>query len=285
MAARTAFYPPADTHTQRFDDDHPGVTFRDGISVLVLHTEETAGGWPGYSSGAAAPNMSCLPNMRAKVLRCRGHFPATMSARALVNSPGGVLTNTEDIGVYQIELAGTCSTRMVELYAERGLRKNVDYIFWPEAPDWALRELARIIAWLHVDWDLPLIAVAPSLWTDADRGRDTRMTFGQWIRFRGVCGHQHVPENSHRDPGAIDIAKLMKFAAEEVAKLRPPTPPVKTRTVTVKKGQTLAAIAAAAGITIAALLALNPGIHDPSHVTPGTTVTVSAGPTPTPTRP
>src|SRR4051812_22942735 len=115
--ARSVFYPPADTHSQRFDRAKPGIRFSRGVHKLVLHTEETSGGWPGYSSGGAAPNMSGLPDMHARVMRWRGHFPANMSARALVNAAGGVLTNTEGDGVFQIELAGTCSAGMVRTYA------------------------------------------------------------------------------------------------------------------------------------------------------------------------
>lgn len=31
----------------------------------------------------------------------------------------------------------------------------------------------------------------------------------EWARFAGWCGHQHVPANTHWDPGAIDIATLV----------------------------------------------------------------------------
>jgi hypothetical protein len=30
-----------------------------------------------------------------------------------------------------------------------------------------------------------------------------------WEQFNGVCGHQHVPENKHWDPGAIAWARLI----------------------------------------------------------------------------
>ena len=32
-----------------------------------------------------------------------------------------------------------------------------------------------------------------------------RMTVAEWKRFSGWCGHQHVPGETHWDPGAIDI--------------------------------------------------------------------------------
>jgi hypothetical protein len=40
------------------------------------------------------------------------------------------------------------------------------------------------------------------------------MTDAQWRKFFGICGHSHVPENVHGDPGAIDFAKLVGYAKE-----------------------------------------------------------------------
>lgn len=39
-------------------------------------------------------------------------------------------------------------------------------------------------------------------------GSISRMNSAQWKSFNGWCGHQHVPENLHWDPGTIDIAYL-----------------------------------------------------------------------------
>jgi len=35
-----------------------------------------------------------------------------------------------------------------------------------------------------------------------------------WNVFKGVCGHCHVPENQHGDPGAIGFATLIEYARE-----------------------------------------------------------------------
>jgi hypothetical protein len=35
-----------------------------------------------------------------------------------------------------------------------------------------------------------------------------------WNAFKGVCGHSHVPENLHGDPGALDFANLIEYARE-----------------------------------------------------------------------
>ncbi|MFJ9771829.1 peptidoglycan-binding protein [Kitasatospora sp. NPDC101157] len=69
-----------------------------------------------------------------------------------------------------------------------------------------------------------------------------------------------------------------------------------TRTLTVRAGQTITAIAAAAGISVAALLSLNPSVQDhPDQIQPGDTITLPAtpdggqdpetGPTPPPVSP
>ncbi len=40
-----------------------------------------------------------------------------------------------------------------------------------------------------------------------------RMTEAQWRTFRGVCGHRHVPNNEHWDPGALDLDRIVRHAA------------------------------------------------------------------------
>ncbi|MGW2539306.1 peptidoglycan-binding protein [Kitasatospora sp. NPDC001574] len=57
---------------------------------------------------------------------------------------------------------------------------------------------------------------------------------------------------------------------------KPTSPP---RTVTVRAGQTITAIAAAAGISVAALLSLNPSVQNhPDQIRPGDTITLPAAP-------
>ena len=47
-----------------------------------------------------------------------------------------------------------------------------------------------------------------------------RFTPEEWNHFVGICGHQHVPENVHGDPGNIDIQRVLR-AADRI--LNPPT--------------------------------------------------------------
>jgi hypothetical protein len=41
-------------------------------------------------------------------------------------------------------------------------------------------------------------------------GSPYRMSMDEWTNFNGICGHQHVPENEHWDPGPIDLSGLFE---------------------------------------------------------------------------
>lgn len=210
-------YPPANATVQWFEGRFGGS--RMDVNVACVHTTETTG-WPGYGGGAMAPNVTGRPRIRGRRLDWRQHFRANTSSRALRNLTGGVETNT--LNVFQLELVGTCDESKRSRWGTQ--RAGVDYIFWPDPPDWALRDVADLLRWLHADHDVPL--VAPSLWlaygpdprrpgiAPASYGKESpaRMTGAQWRRFTGVCGHQHVPENVHGDPGAFPIDRVLALA-------------------------------------------------------------------------
>lgn len=189
------------------------------VNALVLHTTESSG-LPDYSGGSEAPTLTAVPDMKAKRLIWYQHFDIDVSARALVNAAGGVETNT--LNCAQVELVGTCDV------AHRGAwgssLAGVGYMYWPEAPDWAVQGLADFVRWLHASHGVPLSA--PPVWLaygpDSRRpgvspaaygASPARMTGAQWTAFRGVCGHSHVPENDHGDPGLFPITKLLAMAA------------------------------------------------------------------------
>ncbi|RMF59089.1 MAG: hypothetical protein D6746_08790, partial [Bacteroidetes bacterium] len=39
-----------------------------------------------------------------------------------------------------------------------------------------------------------------------------RFTIDEWNKFSGVCGHQHVPDNDHWDPGKLDAVTILRVA-------------------------------------------------------------------------
>jgi hypothetical protein len=144
------------------------------VNVACLHTTEGRT-LPDYDGGAVAPNLTAVPDFGAKRLKWYQHFDIDRSSRALRNLSGGVETNTLD---------------------------------------WALKGVADFLAWAHANHGIPL--TGPTLWLPYPRsgaaGSTARMSFAQWENFNGVCGHQHVPENDHGDPGSIDFAKLIAYA-------------------------------------------------------------------------
>lgn len=220
------WYPKADTKAQNFTRAYPGD--RTNPNVVVLHTTET-GSWPGYSGGATAPNLTVLPDVVNKRLRFRQHFPVDMSSRALRNESGGVETNT--LNAVQVELVGTCSKDYARKYG---------YFYWPDAPDWALKQLAAFLQWLEGEWkEFPLKDAAPRGWraypSSYGNSNGQRMTFAEWRNAYGVCGHQHVPENVHGDPGDFSIQRLLELARGSAEK-----PDTVTRKPTlVQKGRAL----------------------------------------------
>ena len=190
------------------------------VNVLVIHTTEGTS-LPTYDGGAVAPNITFVPDFQAKRLKAYQHYRTDISSRALMNKLGGVATNTNN--VTQAEFVGTCDPTTSRRWAAAG----VEHIFWPDAPDWALREMAEYVAWLHEEHGIPLVAPAkwPAYPTSYANGGGQRMTDDQWNAFRGVCGHMHVTENVHGDPGSLPIQKVLAYAKEILAIPDDPTPP------------------------------------------------------------
>jgi hypothetical protein len=189
-----ALYPLADNVVQRFDKLYPGLVFT-GLEKLLLHTTEGSG-WPDYAGGASAPNLTGRPDLAAKRVDWRGHFPINMSSRALLHTR---TQPTNGDHVVQVELVGTCVPGGPGLY-------------WPSAPDWALQGVADLLAWLHTQWGMPLTSTV--IWRAYNApGESQRLTDIAYDAYRGVLGHQHAPQNDHRDPGALDVARIIKLAA------------------------------------------------------------------------
>lgn len=248
--------------SRRYDSAHAG-SYTGGPFKGILHTTEGAT-LPPYAGGAEAPHFTVLPNQRTKTVTVYQHYDTARPARALLNPAGGVQTNNDS--AVQIELVGTCDPRYKD--GSRG-------IYWPEAPTWALDGLAKVMRWIEKEHAVPRRST-PRPWLAYPNSYGTkngqRMSGPEWDAFAGWAGHQHVAENDHGDPGNLPIGYLL--AAD----------PVTIKTSVVKVGSTLAAVAAALGLSLAALVGANPGLpSDPSAtVTPGTTITVPAAPTPAP---
>lgn len=228
---RALYLAGADRTTQNFTRKYGGAPIQPNVGAL--HTTEGTG-WPDYNGGATTPHATGMPAIPKRCLEWRQHLPFTRSARALENDPGGVETNT--LNAVQLELIGTCDPTKRVRWGRLTAGKH--YIFWPEAPDWALDGVAEVLAFLHEEWAIQL--KAPKLWLpypDSYGSKNgQRMSFAQWRRFYGWCGHQHVPENAHGDPGDLDIEHIL-------AKARELTAPAKKRTGRADKVHELATAA------------------------------------------
>lgn len=190
------------------------------VNCGVVHTTEGRT-LPDYNGGAIAPTVTGVPDIAARRIRWYQHYDVDESARALANKLGGVETNTAN--AFQIELVGTCDPKTRDAWVRAGHRQDVDFIFWPEAPEWALTEVAWLVRWLHDNHGVPLTCAKDWLAYGVDARRPgvvpasygaspARMSFGEWRAFNGWCGHQHVPENDHGDPGSMNFARVIALA-------------------------------------------------------------------------
>lgn len=167
------------------------------VEKIVLHTTEGPG-WPGYKGGTEAPHLTWLylPGTGRQI---RQHFAFDQISRALVHAPGGIPTNGD--GCIQIELVGTCDPRATGAG-----------MYWPGAPDAALQMLAADLAWLCAEFGLPRTFVPLWLPYPASYGvTAARLSGPAFDAYRGILGHQHVPQNDHGDPGALNIARLKQL--------------------------------------------------------------------------
>ncbi|MFJ5785315.1 peptidoglycan recognition protein family protein [Streptomyces hydrogenans] len=176
------------------------------VNCGVIHTTEGPTLYD-YQGGASAPTVTSVPDFKNKRLVHHQHFDVDESARALVNEPGGVQTNTAN--AFQWELVGTCDPATHAKWTRQG----IEHIYWPEPPDWAVRDVAALMRWLNEQHGIPLTGRPEWMAYPASYG-DTRvrMSNAEWTAFKGWCGHQHVPENDHGDPGALPFARILAVA-------------------------------------------------------------------------
>ena len=177
-------------------------------NVLVWHTTEGTS-LPSYEGGAQAPNFTMVPDFATKRLKTYQHFDFDTSSRALVNLAGGVQTNT--LNVCQIEIVGTSDPTTHEKWRTAGYA----HLFTPELPDWAIRDLAVFSAWAHDQHGVPLTSAVTFKAYPGSYGTNNgvRMSAAKWESFTGHCGHQHVPENLHGDPGLFPMAAILTAAS------------------------------------------------------------------------
>jgi hypothetical protein len=176
------------------------------VNVIVWHTTEGTS-LPSYDGGAQAPNFTAKPDFAAKRLVWYQHFDFDVSSRALMNRAGGVETNT--LNAVQVEIVGTCDPATHDRWTKAGYQ----HLYSPELPDWAIRDLAAFAKWANEQHGVPLSSGLTFKAYPGSYGTNgVRMSGAQWTAFKGHCGHQHVPENDHGDPGSMPIAAILAAA-------------------------------------------------------------------------
>lgn len=190
-----ASFMPGVSNARRYETRYPGVTQR-RIRKLVLHSTETASKWgcPGYGGGAAAPTMTVDPWAK----RTWQHFPALMSARALMNPSSTAVSENQD-EVAQIEIIGYSDAGYGQRYGSN--LRDLD--------DAGYDYLAQVVAWWVTEHGVPVRT--PSSWPtypSSYGNSSARMSSGEYDRSEGILGHLHVSGNSHGDP-TIDVNKLI----------------------------------------------------------------------------
>jgi hypothetical protein len=152
----------------------------------VLHTTE-GGGIDGALATFRATNFWPTLTIEPNTFRVVQHYTLSRGARALSDHA----TPENAARCVQIEIVG----------------------FAAQSPTWAPEKLAFIREVMRSIEDLvPIPRQSGLAFRDAAGVAGTpghRLTVEQWKRFSGWCGHQHVPGESHWDPGAIDIDTLL----------------------------------------------------------------------------
>jgi hypothetical protein len=183
-------YPPATWK----GDGHSGGSYVAGPYRVVLHTTETQG-LPSYSGGATAPHLTYDPRSR----RWTQHTDLNIAARALRNLSGGVQTNRQR--ALQVEII---------CYSNKALADQLGRLWVGNLPATAYDDLQAFIRWSSQQYGV--VDKWPGRQAFSYGGANVpgfRMTAAQWIGYTGVCGHQHVPENTHWDPGALQWGRLI----------------------------------------------------------------------------
>jgi len=171
-------------------DGKSGGYYTGGPWKGVLHTTETSG-LPGYSNGYTAPHLTYDPISRLWYQ----HTTLMSAARALRNESGGTQTNRDR--VLQVEII---------CYSQKSLTEGQPTRQWVGHLDAdALADIREFMLWSQQEFGI----------TFAYPTSDRRLDQSEWDNYGGWCGHKHVPENTHWDPGALDIAALMNQEEQE----------------------------------------------------------------------
>lgn len=168
--------------------------------VIVLHTTEggsVAGAESAMRARGVPSHLTYDPTSRV----LHQHVRLDRSAMALANKRGGVQTNRRK-QVIQVEIVG---------YAGKT----------HEMPEWWYRNIVDdVIRPLQQMFSVPVVApefLGAMHGTIATASARQRMSYAEWNAYTGFCGHQHVPENHHWDPGFFQWHLVTRFLGQPAA--------------------------------------------------------------------
>lgn len=172
--------------------------------IGLLHTTESDPGNAGIFTFLRR-NPGLQPHVGVDPLTnvVETYLPATTTAKALFNAPGGVETNRRPGGVFQVEVVGRA--------ADMGSYSD----------EWYANLQHFLVQWSTIH------GIAYTF-----RTSKRRLSFDEWtdINLQGWLGHCHVPENNHWDPGTLDYSRLqlrnlsVESIVSQLMALEPTTP-------------------------------------------------------------
>jgi subtilisin family serine protease len=178
--------------------DHPRSTGLPHVAGapwrFVFHTIEARPSASAFRSLAARhrtpPHLWAMPSqdLLFQVI------PLDRAAYALAHPAGTPHTNR--MRAVQVECWG---------FARDMQQASSDLLEWL-----ATRVLAPVARLVPIDLGNVRLTGGPECY---GRRAACRMSDDEWQAFTGVCGHQHVPHNSHWDPGRLDLPAIAARAA------------------------------------------------------------------------
>lgn len=159
---------------------------------FVLHSTEGA---TAYGAIAAFQDNDSWPHFlisdETGTVQVWQFMDLDVGARSLEHRPGTIETNLHS--AVQIEIVGhAVSEPVASPVLLAGLRRLLEWC--------SFRTNAKLTS--NVQWK-------PYPASGGDQN-GIRLTDQQWAAYNGVCGHMHVPNQEHGDPGAINISALLE---------------------------------------------------------------------------
>lgn len=159
----------------------------------VLHTTEgssTAGAIAAYRTSGNYPHFTVSEHSIEQ------HCPINVGATALKHPTGAVETNR--MSAVQIEIVGSCDKAYAAKY-------TIPYV--PDFTAAQLANVAKVMRWVEEQTGIDFWTY-PDFTAVSSASSAQRMSVQDWRTFNSWCGHEHVPNNSHWDPGTLNMQLL-----------------------------------------------------------------------------